>query len=353
LTRSFDGGTLPGEENTDHAQRGVVVVLVLDTASVPAADRAEAFQSTVSQNCSTSMATFADPGSLRAEMHVFDLGVAKVFNIEASGTTLRRTPRMSRAMNECSIALALPLRASNHMMWEREHRLFGPRDLILVDLSAPYVYGWPGDGASYAFHVDFDGLGLPMDTIRTAARELRTSPLYPLVRDHITRVTTEAHLLADSAAASHVGAASAELMHALIVSAAGDTRRLGEAMHASSAARVQAYVRHHLRDPDLGPARIAAANGMSVRALYKMYETLGQSLEQSIIQQRLRGAKAELSAPSRRHRSIAATARAWGFTNPSYFSQRFRQAFGVTPRQWRTGATAVGTPDRSEPSLRR
>ncbi|WP_433782105.1 helix-turn-helix domain-containing protein [Actinomycetospora sp. CA-101289] len=321
------------------------VVLLLDTDTVPAEDRAEAFQSAVSANCSTSMATFEDPDRLRAAVHLVDLGPAKVLTIDASGTTLRRTPRMARQMNECPIALALPLRASNQMLWDRENREFGPRDLILVDLSSPYVYRWPDDGASYAFHVDFDHLGLPMDTIRRATRDLRSSPLYPMVRDHIVRVTTEAHLVEGSTAREHVGAASAELMHALIVSAAGDVRRTRETLHTSATARVQAYVRQHLHDHELGPARVAAANGLSVRALYKLYEGLGTSLEQSIIDQRLQGAKADLVRPERSADAVAAVARAWGFTNPSHFSQRFRAAFGVTPRQWRREVLRSDTTD--------
>jgi AraC-like DNA-binding protein len=314
-------------------------MLVLDTARVPPADRAEAFQSTVSDNCSTSTASFDAPADLQAEVHLAELGPAKVLTINASGTTLRRTPKMSRAMNDCSIALALPVRASNRMSWEREHRLFGPRDLILVDLSAPYVYSWPDGGASYAFHVDVDDLGLPRDTIHRAARELRASPLYPLVRDHIARVTAQAEVLAGTAAAQDVGAASTRLMRALIVSAAGDEARLDDALHASEADRVRAYVREHLRDPDLGAARIAAAHAMSLRRLYTLYESLGESLEQSIIDQRLAGARADLVAPGQRHRSIAAVGRQWGFGNPSFFSRRFRRAYGVTPRQWRGGAT--------------
>ncbi|WP_176308432.1 helix-turn-helix domain-containing protein [Micromonospora sp. NBS 11-29] len=56
-------------------------------------------------------------------------------------------------------------------------------------------------------------------------------------------------------------------------------------------------------------------------------------MEQSIIEQRLRGARADLTASRPRHTSIAAVSRAWGFATPSFFSSRFRAAFGVTPRQ--------------------
>lgn len=314
-------------------------MLVLNTDDLSVADRTEAYQSAVSANCTTSMVEFEEPGSFHAELHVFDLGPARVFNIDASGNTLRRTPRMARQMNECSIVLALPMRTTNQLAWEREDVAFGPADMILVDVSAPYVYSWRGEGASYAFHVEFDQLGLPMDTIRTATRNLRSSPLYPLVRDHIARVTRDASQIADTEVAAQVGLASMALMQALIVSAADDSRRLRDAMHISLAVRVQTYVREHARDHDLSPAKIAAQNGLSVRALYNLYETLGVSLEQSIIHHRLQGARADLASPRHRHRTIAAIARDWGFTNQSFFSTRFRQEFGLTPRQLRGGSS--------------
>ncbi|WP_326554747.1 helix-turn-helix domain-containing protein [Micromonospora sp. NBC_01813] len=320
-------------------------MLVLDTQALPVTDRAEAFQATVSANCSSSMASFEDPSAIQAKMTVSDFGAAKVFNIDASGTTLRRTPAMSRTSTETSIVLALPMRTENHLSWAREERLYGPRDLILVDLSLPYVYGWQGGGASYALHVDVDQLGVPRDLIHAAAREPRRSPLYELVRDHVARVTAQAEQLAGGPGAAELGAASAELMRALVVSAAGGGRRLSDAMQSSMQARVQAYVRNNLRDPELTPARIAAANAISLRALYKLYEAMGQSLEQSIIEQRLQGARIDLTASHRRFTSIAAVARAWGFSNPSFFATKFRQAFGVTPRQL---VAAGATPGRRD-----
>jgi AraC-like DNA-binding protein len=155
-----------------------------------------------------------------------------------------------------------------------------------------------------------------------------------MVRDHIWRVTTGADRISGPAAA-HVGQATIELMRALVLSAGGDERSQREAGHMTTAARVQAYVREHLREPDLGPARIAAANGLSRRTLYAIYDELGTSLEQSIIEQRLEGARRDLVDSRRSHVTIAAIAREWGFSTPSFFASRFRRAHGVTPREWR------------------
>jgi AraC-like DNA-binding protein len=325
------------------------LMLVLDTSVLSTSDRGDAYQSSVSQNCTTSTASFESPKTLWAKVHAYDLGPAKVLTIDASGTTLRRTPRMARAMNDCPIALAMPLRTVNRLTWEREDQSFDRRDLMLVDLSAPYTYGWQGDGASYAFHVDYEHLDLPMDVIHTAALNLRTSPIYALVRDHITRVMTDAQQISDSGTAPDVGAASAELMRALIVSAADDSRRLQDAMHSALIERVLAYVRHHLRDHDLTPAKIAAGNAISVRELYRIYERRGLSLEQSITQQRLLGAHDDLTASRGRDIAIATIASRWGFSNPSFFASRFKREFGMSPRQWReleeakSGAVATGT----------
>ena len=44
--------------------------------------------------------------------------------------------------------------------------------------------------------------------------------------------------------------------------------------------RIRAYVRVHLRDPDLGPDQIAAAHRISRRYLFRLCHEAGLSLEQ-------------------------------------------------------------------------
>ena len=92
-----------------------------------------------------------------------------------------------------------------------------------------------------------------------------------------------------------------------------------------------------------GQGRVGDELGGALAA-HRKGDDLVISLEQSIIQQRLNGVRTDLSAARQRYSSIAATARAWGFTNPSFFGQRFRQAFGVTPRQWRAGTRTATAP---------
>lgn len=73
-------------------------------------------------------------------------------------------------------------------------------------------------------------------------------------------------------------------------------------------ARITWYARRHLADPDLTPARIAAAHNISLRHLYKLFAKHHVSFEQWLIGERLESARRDLAAPANRHRSIAAIA---------------------------------------------
>jgi AraC-like DNA-binding protein len=97
---------------------------------------------------------------------------------------------------------------------------------------------------------------------------------------------------------------------------------------------VRTYTSQHLDDPALTPEMLAAAHNVSLRRLYQAFADAGLSLEQWIIGQRLEAARAVLVSPSGLRRSIEATARSCGFQSASHFTRRFRQAYGVTPREW-------------------
>lgn len=306
-------------------------MLVLDTRTLPARDRAEAFQTAISGNASTSLAVFEDPSDVSAVLHTFELGPGRVFNVEASGNTLRRTPRIARRQANDAIALAVPLTGRNRLRRDRSYDVLGAGDLLLVDLDAPYEYGWSGAGSSYAFQVSRDRLDLPADLIVKAAVQLRASPLYPLVRDHIRHITIEAELLERHAAASEIGAVTVDLMRALIATAAGSPLDAETVL----LPRMLDYVRRNLADPELSPARIAAEHHVSLRYLYKLFAQRNMSIEDWLVGCRLAAARAALASPYGRRHTIAAVARGCGFVNHSFFSARFRRAYGMTPRQWR------------------
>ncbi|MEU1289730.1 helix-turn-helix domain-containing protein [Kitasatospora sp. NPDC005856] len=109
-------------------------------------------------------------------------------------------------------------------------------------------------------------------------------------------------------------------------------------------ARIRAHIEENLADPDLAPESIARAQHISVRYLHKLFQQEGMTVGQWVRQRRLDACRRELERPSRRQTSVSAVAHRWGFVSHSHFSRAFRDAYGVSPREWQ--AYAAQTDDR-------
>lgn len=99
--------------------------------------------------------------------------------------------------------------------------------------------------------------------------------------------------------------------------------------------RVLEYIDAHLCDPHLSPKRIAAANGISVRYLYRVVDPTGKGVAEHILERRLSRCNAMLL--DRRHgaKSISEIAYRCGFNDASHFSRVFKARYGLTPRMAR------------------
>ena len=311
-------------------------MLLLDIADLPAEDRVEALRAAFDQASVPCRIEHQGPdGAVCARVHLWTFGRATLVTSDSSGFRVR-PPLHVHPESPPVVALAVQTRGIGQVGQFGADQLGHSGELTVSDLTAPYVFSWTGGGGSCAFQVPYDQLGLPADVIQAAGPRLRGSPLYQLVRDHLLRLVGLADVMAADPGAAALGTATTELVRALLESAAG--RPAPEVREHTLATRVLAYARQYLTDPGLTPERIARAHNVSVRQLYKACAGAGVRLEQWVIEQRLEAARAELAAPSGRRRSIAATARACGFADPSHFARRFRAAYGMTPRDWQRSA---------------
>ena len=316
------------------------MVTLLDTDRLAPAERRPAQVTARLEAAMVSRIRFADPHRpVRARLDAWDIGGVSVLRFELSGDlTLSRSrrqigedaaPTVSFVVQEQGVAL--------HDQFDRQ-RVVPRGSLALTEVASPYEYRCSGPGVCRALQLPVSRLGLPVDVVRRALPRAHRSPVYGLVRGHLEQVTRDAELLAAQPAASAIANATIDLARALLASVGGAGRALDDVVADTLLARVRGYVRHHLTEPGLDVEQIAAAHAISVRQLYRLCSAADFSLEQWIIHQRLEGARGELSDLTNRNRSIAMVARRWGFTDPSYFSRRFRQSFGLTPRDWRRTA---------------
>jgi AraC-like DNA-binding protein len=250
-----------------------------------------------------------------------------LFSPDSPGLKVTRTPTLE-AM-EPIIALIVQIRGIAQFTQEGRRQDLLPGVPIMAGPTSPNEFHLSGHTS--AFQLPFDEIGLSLETTRRASERLTSSPLFSLVSHHLTWIQANADSLTSTSATS-VGAATTHLVRALIVSAAEDDRDARSALADALLPRILAYVRQHLTDHDLTPAAIARAHSISLRYLYKLCSTADVRLVDWIIEQRLEGAREDLTNPNRSRQSIASIAYKWGFRDPSHFSTRFRRAYGVPPR---------------------
>jgi AraC family transcriptional regulator, positive regulator of tynA and feaB len=93
--------------------------------------------------------------------------------------------------------------------------------------------------------------------------------------------------------------------------------------------RAQAFIREHLRDPELCIDQISAALGCTKRYLHMLFSDRGMTVSDYIWRARLQHCRQELETGA--GKTITDVAFSWGFSSSSHFSRVFRRYFGVVP----------------------
>ena len=93
--------------------------------------------------------------------------------------------------------------------------------------------------------------------------------------------------------------------------------------------RAQAFIREHLRDPDLCIDQISAALGCTKRYLHMLFSERGITVSDYIWRARLQNCRQELETSG--GKTITDVAYSWGFSSSSHFSRVFRKSFGIAP----------------------
>lgn len=136
------------------------------------------------------------------------------------------------------------------------------------------------------------------------------------------------------------GALGTPVADAVVDLLAGAAPSGGAPGDAATWLRVSTYVRQHLRDPDLTPARMAAAGLVSLRSLYGLFATREDTPSRYVRRLRLAAARRELER-SGTGVTVAEVAHGWGFRDQATFGRAFRSEYGRTPDDVRRSRPAL------------
>ncbi|MFC5661734.1 helix-turn-helix domain-containing protein [Kitasatospora misakiensis] len=116
--------------------------------------------------------------------------------------------------------------------------------------------------------------------------------------------------------------------------------------------RVHRFIEHNLDDPALTPQAIADHHHMSLRALYLLFRDQPASVAATVRRKRLERCRAELAAPEPDARPVRTIAARWGFSSATAFGRAFREAYGMTPTEYRARARRGPVGERPETAPR-
>jgi AraC-like DNA-binding protein len=212
--------------------------------------------------------------------------------------------------------------------------LLTPGDTTLIDASSPWTSDCEGDCARLY-------LRLPRWLVQDRSRS-GSLPVLPRIQGKaglgaaLFRLATSLYAEAEAMSVEEgIVAIEAylDILTGCITRPEAAPTKLGQC--AQLRPRVEHFIDLHLSEASLCPALIAAAVGVSVRHLHRIFAAKGCTVTGWIRERRLERCRTDLTNPQMRERNITDIAFSWGFSDSAHFSHRFKQEFGVSPREFR------------------
>jgi AraC-like DNA-binding protein len=326
------------------AKRFEVMTVWQEASAAPtsATDRFEWFSEMVSSVLMPLAFSTERLDDFSATAAALDLGAVQVSRFAYSSLRTRRTPALIGRGDPEQYHLALITEGS---MWfsQRDVEVGMSRgDMALWDTSCPGTSGVGGDGPVHAIVLQVPKARLPLRADRVdrllARRVSGRSSLGGVVADFLSSLAVHGPGCQPQDLA-RLGTTAVDLVSACIAQQLGTPEQApAEARARALRARIGSFIEDNLDDAELTPHAIAAHHGVSLRTLYGLFQDEPESVAAFVRRRRLERCRADLAHPKLRAHPIAVIAARHGFIDSSVFSRAFREAYGVTPTDYRRQA---------------
>ncbi|WP_432515072.1 helix-turn-helix transcriptional regulator [Kineococcus sp. SYSU DK001] len=116
-----------------------------------------------------------------------------------------------------------------------------------------------------------------------------------------------------------------------------DVLHSSQAVSAAMRSRIETWVERAIHTGPITPADAAAAHGVSVRSLHRLFAGSDRSFSGLVREKRLEAARNDLATGTSTIQGVAAR---WGYSDVSHFCREFKRAYGTTASQFRADRLA-------------
>jgi AraC-like DNA-binding protein len=274
------------------------------------------------------------------------LGELHVTRVQSSPQIVRRTRELAAQAEDAFILLSIQTRGRTLVEQGQTQALLTPGCIAFYDTEKPYRLTLPNDFDQIVLH-------LPKETLRQSApdglnhmAELinASNPFAQAIAalaPQLLRLATTGH----SALAERTAAAAIELISLALASLGlpnektplepAYTFKQPTAVSDALIWRTRDLISKQIDDTELSPTRLASQVNVSLRRLQEVFKAQGTTPSDCIWEMRLEFARGLLASSLHQNDSVSAVAYRAGFGDVAHFSRRFKQRFGLTPREFR------------------
>jgi AraC-like DNA-binding protein len=265
-----------------------------------------------------------------------DLGDLELTELSAAYESARRTNRhIASDKHEFFLFNLVRQGRVNYSQFNRECVL-GPGCFTLIDLNWPYTYR--NDEQTDSLLVKIPSLMFRSrishaDRLCAVPRKIDAG-IGQVTADFLNSLAVRASRIPEETALSLAGRV-VDLLSVLFESAGEGLPISDCALRRALYRKCTAFIDNHLADPDLDPAAIAGAIGISVRHLHRVFSDSGESVCEYLMERRLRRCREDLDDIRKSGLSIMEIASRNGFRSQPHFTNAFRERFGLPPGEAR------------------
>ncbi|MGW1158661.1 helix-turn-helix domain-containing protein [Streptomyces sp. NPDC002513] len=307
------------------------------TATVPLGNRAEALRQMIrEQVVPVELVLPRKPEQVQADVTITNVGSLQMSSVQANPATVHRTATLAKADDEPVLFVSLQVSGESTVIQDGRSAVLHPGNIAFYDTRRPYTLLFDHGVDMHFFRVPVHEIALPDKVLgQVVARTLGAEDAVAGLAAGYLAHLAESRELLDGTADRLLAAPSMELIRAVIAVESDKPSLAVGPLHEALSVRILAYMRTHLAESDLTPARVAAAHHISVRHLYAVLARSGVGFGEWVRTQRLDACRRDLSRVPPTTETIADLAHRWGFKSPSHFSRAFKAAYGLSPQAWR------------------
>ncbi|MFH9726752.1 AraC family transcriptional regulator [Streptomyces sp. NPDC017254] len=316
---------------------------VVSSGELPHGERFEWFADMISREVMPTMLTSERPADFSAEAALLDLGELQVSKVAYSPLRSRRTPALIRRGDPEQYQLGLVTKGAMSLVQNGNSCDAAVGDLVFWDTSRPSDARYVSEGDPGQLVI----LQLPRDVLPVRANRLDGLLARRIPGDSGVAAVLVAFLRSLVAHGGEcapdelrrLGTTAIDLAAACLAHGTDTEERLPAEVRARALIRrIHVFIEYNLGDPELTPVAVAAHHSLSVRTLHQLFTGEGETVQARIRRRRLERCRDELERPEFRTWPVQAIAARWGFSGPAVFSRSFREAYGVSPSEFRACA---------------